>query len=235
MRRLAFVVAVVALAAFPASAEFIEIELPDGADLDAYLYKPSGKGPYPGVIVLHHSVGLTTSIQSFSHDLRDKDFVTLAIEYTSGGGLFDTNVVAAYDYLQTLPMVDSRRIAMVGFSKGARLGLDFIYYNEDPLHPIRAFVSYYVGNTLNAAPAPKLPPVLFLHGGADPGVDASMITTFCEIQMGLGGVCEAKIYEAVLHAFIRTNSNHYNGPATADAFKRTVAFLNKYVRDAPIP
>ena len=43
-----------ALPAFSASAEFVEIQLSGGSDIDAYLYKPSGKGPYPAVIVLHH-------------------------------------------------------------------------------------------------------------------------------------------------------------------------------------
>ena len=39
-----------ALPAFSASADFLEIPLPDGSDIDTYLYKPWGKGPYPAVI-----------------------------------------------------------------------------------------------------------------------------------------------------------------------------------------
>ena len=35
------------LIAFSASAEYVEIELPDGSEMGSYLYKPSGKGPYP--------------------------------------------------------------------------------------------------------------------------------------------------------------------------------------------
>ena len=41
-----------ALVAFSTSAEFIKIKLSDGAEIEAYLYKPSGPGPYPGVFVL---------------------------------------------------------------------------------------------------------------------------------------------------------------------------------------
>jgi len=236
MCRLAFFILLVGLTAFPASAEFVEIKLPDGAEVDAYLYKPSGKGPYPGVIVLHHSVGLTDSIKNFSDDLRDKDFVTLAIDFDTRGGWLDSKVVAAYDFLQKLPVVDARRIAVVGFSRGARFGVKVAisWRTERPLRPLRAFVSYYMGNTLEVMPAPEIPPILFLHGANDTGIDANLIVTFCDMQKELGGVCEAKIYGGTQHAFIRTNSSHYDGSATADAFKRTVAFLNRHVRHVPI-
>ncbi len=236
MCRLAFLFLIVCLAAFPASAEFIKIKLPDGAEVEAYLYKPSGKGPNPGVIVLHHASGLTDSITNFSDDLRDKNFVTLAVNFDTGGGWLDSKVVAAYDYLQKLPEVNAHRIAIVGFSRGARFGVEsaIFFKNEYPLRPIRAFVSYYMGNTLNVFPTLELPPILFLHGGLDSGIDASMIVAFCEMQKELGGVCEAKIYGGTSHAFIREASDHYDGSATADAFKRTVAFLNKHLRDTPI-
>ena len=96
-----------ALSAFSASAEFVEIKLPDGGDVDAYLYKPSGKGPYPAVIVLHHSRGLTDDIKEFSDDLSDEGYVTLAIDFTTGSG-FLNSTSAAYYYLQKLPEVDPR-------------------------------------------------------------------------------------------------------------------------------
>ena len=55
-----------AVVAFSASAEFVEIELSDGAPpVGAHLYKPSGKEPHPGVFDLHHSIGLTDEIKEF--------------------------------------------------------------------------------------------------------------------------------------------------------------------------
>jgi dienelactone hydrolase len=66
-------------------------------------------------------------------------------------------------------------------------------------------------------------------------VKADLIGTFCEMQMQLGGLCEAKIYSGASHAFTRdTFYGPYDHQATVDAFKRTVAFLNKHLRDAPI-
>lgn len=229
-----FVVGVVV--AFSASAEFIEIERSDGADVAAYLYKPSGKGPYPAVIVLHHSRGLTQDLKKFSDDLSGEDYLTLAVDFQTRSGWLDT-IAVAYDYLQRLPEVDAHRIALVGFSKGARVGMRFSKYfkNKSPPRPVRAFVSYYVGNSIEIGPTPHLAPILFLHGDRDPEVSAKEVVAFCNGQKGLGKVCEAKIYSGTSHAFTRkTFYGPYDHQATVDAFRRTVAFLKKHLRNAPI-
>ncbi len=225
-----------AVVAFSASAEFVEIELPDGTDIDTYLYKPSGKGPYPAVIVLHHKGGLTDQIKDFSSELSDEKFVTLAVDYTTGGGWLSDKVGAAYDYLQKLPEVRPERIGMVGFSLGARLGKQIVvdWQNEYPLRLLRAFVSYYVGRGVEM-PSTDLPPILFLHGDKDVETDAKTVVAFCEELKQMGNVCEAKIYKATYHAFTHNSSyGEYDHQATVDAYKRTVAFLNKHLRDAPI-
>ena len=135
-------------------------------------------------------------------------------------------------------MVDARRIAFVGFSKGARLGMEMAIYfkNEYPLLPIRAFVSYYVGNSIDVMPTPDLPPILFLHGKNDPEVDAELIVLFCNMQKQLGGACEANIYEGTSHAFTRDTNRYgsYDPQATADALKRTATFLNQHLRNASV-
>jgi len=236
MRRLAVLILIVGLVAFPAAAGFIEIELPDGADVDAYLYKPSGKGPFPAVIVLHHSRGLTDEIKDFSDDLSGEGYVTLAIDFDSGGG-FLNSTSAAYYYLQKLPEVDPRRIGSVGFSLGAQKGMQMAIFwnNESPPRRLRAFVAYYVGNSISVEPTSALPPLLFLHGKDDPEVSAKEVVRFCEEQKLEDGICEAKIYSGASHAFTRkTFYGDKDYQATVDAFKRTVAFLNTHLRDAPV-
>ncbi len=225
-----------AVVAFSASAEFIEIDLSDGSDIDAYLYMPSGKGPYPAVIVLHHAGGLTDQIKEFSGELSDENFVTVAVDYTTGSGWLSDKVGGVYDYLQKLPEVDPERIGMVGFSRGARFGKQIAvdWQNEYPLRPLRAFVSYYVGRGVEM-PSTDLPPILFLHGDKDVETDAKTVVAFCEELKQMGNVCEAKIYKATYHAFTHNSRyGEYDHQATVDAYKRTVAFLNKHLRDAPI-
>ena len=212
------------------------VKLPDGSIIGTYLYKPSGKGPYPAVIVLHHAGGLTDQIKEFSGELSGENFVTVAVDYTTGSGWLSDKVGAVYDYLQKLPEVDPGRIGMVGFSRGARLGKQIAvdWRNEYPLRPLRACVSYYVGRGVEM-PSTDLPPILFLHGDKDVETDAKTVVAFCEELKRMGNVCEAKIYKATYHAFTHNSSyGDYDHQATVDAYKRTVAFLNKHLRDAPI-
>ena len=231
-----FVVLIIALVVGACQTTGNGIKLPDDSILESYLYKPPGKGPYPAVIVLHHKGGLTEDIKTYARSLSEKNFVTIAIDYYSGGGWLSHKVGAAYDYLQKLPEVDPKRIGMLGFSRGAlegtRVAIDF--QNEYPVRPLGALVSYYIGRGVDG-PSSDLPPILFLHGDNDIETFWKAGVDICDELKRMGKICEAKIYENTNHAF--THSSQYGGydsRVSADAFKRTVDFLNKYLRNAPI-
>lgn len=232
--RLAGLVCLLALASCQTTGN--GIELPDDSVLDTYLYKPPGKGPYPAVIILHHKGGLTEDIKIFASSLSEKNFVTIAIDYYSGGGWLSHKVGAAYDFLQKLPEIDPERIGILGFSRGAlegmRVAIDF--QNEYPIRPIGALVSYYIGRGVDG-PSSDLPPILFLHGDKDIETHWKAVLEMCDELKRMNQVCEAKIYENTYHAFTHgSRYGGYDGQVSADAFKRTVAFLNKYLRRAPI-
>ena len=225
-----------ALVAFSASAEFVKIKLPDGSIIGTYLYKPSGKGSYPAVIVLHHAGGLTDHIKDFTRELSNENFVTTAVEYASESTWPSVKVGAVYDYLQKLPEVDPERIGVLGFSRGALEGMRmaFKWQTESPIRPIRALVSYYIGRGAGW-PKPETPPILFLHGDRDVETGSGEVVAVCEKLKQIGNVCEAKIYKGTGHAFTHESRyGEYDAQVSADAYKRAVAFLNKYVRDAPI-
>lgn len=212
------------------------IKLSDDSILDSYLYKPPGKGPYPAVIILHTSGGLREFEKEFASQLSGENYVTIAIDYYSGGGWLSHKVGATYDYLQKLPEVDPERIGMLGFSRGAlegtRVAIDF--QNEYPIRPIQAFVSYYIGRGVDG-PSSDLPPILFLHGDKDIETHWKAVLEMCDELKRMDQVCEAKIYENTYHAFThKTRYDGYDHQVTVDAFRRTVAFLNKHLRDAPI-
>jgi len=227
-----------ALPAFFVSAEFLEIELPDGSDIDTYLYKPSGKGPYPAVIVVPVFWGMNDYSKEFSEELSGADYVTLTVNFRTGSGWADAKIGATYDYLQKLPEVDPERIGIVGFSKGGELGLNTIIDWGDgyPPRPVRAMISYYLGSHLRF-PHSDDPPILFLHGDKDDRTQWQEIVAFCEESRKEGRVCDYKIYKDTTHSFTHSSGGRhgvYDFHAERDAYKRAVAFLNKYLRDAPI-
>ena len=149
----------------------------------AGLNKPSGKGPFPAVIVLHSSTGIHQHTLEFASDLSSEGYVTLVVYYLSAqyGGYSRRGagripdvieeelrlIVEAYDQLKAQPYVDPKRIGMVGFSLGANRAL--IFAVRHPERKIRGIVNYYAGcmGCGSTFPRAEFPPILFLHGDGD--------------------------------------------------------------------
>ena len=143
-------------------------------NITLYEYTPSGKGPFPAVIVLHTIAGMQPHVLDFASALSRKGYITIAVDYFSGRGKLPPNKLGysqhiedTYNYLKTLPMIDPDRIGMVGFSLGPRKALEFSAYSNKQ---IQGIVSYYVGRLyLVPSGRSEYPPILFLHGERDQG------------------------------------------------------------------
>jgi dienelactone hydrolase len=115
---------------------------PHGGYVPAYLLKPPGKGPYPGVILLHGSGGSRADLLQVAGWLAGRGAVTMTIDsaYTRMGNRplqpgisgfkadrqLAVQTVAdlrrAVDVLQAQPDVDKDKIGFLGFSAGAKSG-----------------------------------------------------------------------------------------------------------------
>ena len=240
------------LANYPANAKSFKLRLSDGSRMSTFIYKPKGKGPHPAVIVLPVRSGMNQYSKNWSAKLAKKGYVTLTVNYRTGGGWPDVNVGEAYDYLKELPEVDPKRIGLVGFSFGGQRALEIVYEwaNGYPPRPILGMVMYYPGSNI-PFPNTDVPPILFLHGDSDE-VRWQEISDYCKETKKEGRVCEYKIYkntthsfthrtkytrrykgESVTHAMKRRRWKH-NPSAERDAFARSVKFLQKHLKDAPI-
>src|SRR6478609_999036 len=110
-----------------------------GKRIDAMLVVPPGKGPFPGVVYLHGTGGDRTELLVPATWMAARGVVALTItmpELTTATGTASQKLVAqrkaavaavvaarrAVDLLQSLPQVDDDRIALVGWSSGARVG-----------------------------------------------------------------------------------------------------------------
>ena len=212
--------------------------LPLSACGTAGLYKPSGKGPFPAVLVLHGSTGIHPFTQSFAHALSREGYVTFVFDYLTAphGRGRDPDVikeelqiiVEAYDQLKALPTVDPDRIGMAGFSMGSNRALIFVdNYSE---RKIRGIVSYYAGcwgcgDTIYRRA--KFPSILFLHGDLDK-LQPFHLEGYCSFQRSAGNICEVHIYKGVGHAYLGVSN--YDFFAATDSYKRAVAFFDKHVK-----
>jgi dienelactone hydrolase len=102
------------------------------------LYKPAGDGPFPAIVLLPTCGGIGPHLLYWARHALDEGYAVLILDSLFQRGLPTTCTVAspvptmairsrdAYDalaHLATLPFIDAKRVAAVGFSEGARVSL----------------------------------------------------------------------------------------------------------------
>jgi dienelactone hydrolase len=100
------------------------------------LYRPSGDGPFPAVVLLHTCGGLGPHVHAWAQKLQDWGYVALVVDsFTPRGkrvvcGNWSVTVdqvaddaLAALDRLRTFPYVKQDEIGVMGFSYGAMAAL----------------------------------------------------------------------------------------------------------------
>lgn len=127
----------------------------------------------------------------------------------------------AVAYIAELPGVDSRRIALLGFSLGGFLSLALA--TQEPR--IAAVAELFGGlPDYFVHDAAKLPPVLILHGERDTRVPVTEAKKLESLLKQNNVPCEMKIYSDQGH--------HFTGMAQFDAMRRVVMFFQRYLRRA---
>ncbi len=163
------------------------------------------------------------------------------MKYGPGSSDRAMDAYSAKQYLSTLPYVIPDKIAIIGWSDGAKatvVGVDNKFYGLLPpemKNPFTAAIAFYpycanIMDNLNA-------PLLILIGDKDTGTPASecfnrmpMTKTKHEVNL--------KIYESVYHCFdcvgIEANNygyrSSYNRQATQKAEMEAKMFLDKYLK-----
>ncbi len=122
----------------------------DGKELDAYLYKPKGDGPYPAVIALHGAGGIFPYQLWWAKEISKKGYTVLFVDhYCTRGHLCEVesddddqargeimrnwqyvsprqrvmDAVAAYRWLSSKPYVQNDKIGLIGWSWGGSSAL----------------------------------------------------------------------------------------------------------------
>jgi hypothetical protein len=117
----------------------VRVEIAPGVMHDGYLLVPSGRGPFPGVVVPYYepesSIGASkVQLRDFAYQLTRRGFVSLSIGSPGGDArkpntsgvpiqpLHYLGYVAAncYQALANLSQVDPKRIGIVGHSYGGK-------------------------------------------------------------------------------------------------------------------
>jgi carboxymethylenebutenolidase len=223
-----------------------QVSYPSGNEtVQAMMYTPAGQGPFPALVVIHEWWGLDSWIKDQASKLADQGFLTLAVDLYRGKvaanpeeahelsrGLPQDRAArdlgAAVAYLKTQKNVDPKRIGDIGWCMGG--GHAFELAIQEPT--LAAAVINYGHLATDPDSLKKVNPALLgIFGGKDRGIPVEDVKKFEQQMKGLGKTVEVVIYPEAGHAFENPNNKAgYRAQDAADAWKRTIAFLNQVLK-----
>ena len=224
----------------------VQIPAPD-TNILGYLARPSAEGAAPVILVCHENRGLTPHIQDVARRFAKAGYVGLAVDLLSrqGGSAavgqdnvpgtlgnippdqFVEDFKSGWRYLQGQPFADAARVGMTGFCFGG--GVTWRVATQMP--ELLAAVPFY-------GPHPPVEDV--------PDIRAAVLAIYGELDSRINGGIPAieqamaennKIYEKIIyqgadHAFHNDTAGRYNPEAARDAWEKTLAWFEQYVRNA---
>ena len=241
MKKISALLAVLlfAVSAFAAESKTVSYKSGDET-VQAVLYAPPGKGPFPALIVVHEWWGLNDWVKDQATKLADQGYVTLAIDLYRGkvattpdeahqimrGVPEDRakrDLHAAFDYLASQSNVKKNRIGAIGWCMGGGYALDVAL--QEPT--LAAAVINYGHLATDPESLKKInAPILGLFGAQDKGITPEDVQKFEQTMKQLGKKIEVKEYDDAGHAFENPNNKQgYREADAQDAWKRTVEFL----------
>ena len=226
--------------------EYATVPSPQGnGAIRGYLVRPARVGKLPGVLVIHENRGLNPYIEDVARRLGVENFLAFAPDgLTSAGGYpgddekgaerfrqvdrdkMNEDFVAAAYWLKGRPDCTGK-IGAVGFCFGGgvanmlavRLGAD-----------LSAAVPFYGGQP-KAEDVPRIKAPLLLHYAS---LDTRVNAGWPAYEQALKAnhiTYTAHIYEGANHGFHNDTTPRYDEAAAKLAWKRTLEFLSRYLRE----
>lgn len=208
---------------------------------NGYFVRPVEEGSYPGVVMIHENRGLRPEIKTAAEELAKEGYLVLAVDLLGGTAedqdgaralttAFNqatgtANMRAAVEFLRN---AGATKVASLGWCFGGRQSVELAISGE----PLDATVVYYGGRMATSTErlAPIDWPVLGIFGDQDQSIPLEMVETFRSSLNTLGVENEIHIYPGVGHAFANPSGANYAPEATADAWAKTLAFLDKNLK-----
>ena len=225
------------------------------ADLiNGYLTKPEGNGPFPAIVHLHGCSGLPKSVKTGATNgfwpeqlaawgyvvLVVDSFTTRGISQACSGGTAPRigDAYGAWAYLSGQSFVDSKRIAVMGFSQGGNTALslvqqrDFELFEYEGDRQFKAAIAFYPNCGSDGIMTVA---TLILIGELDDWTPSLACKSMMVARSGAGSPVKLMVYPGAYHAFDiaalqpgREYFGHwteYNRPAAEQAIEEVRRFL----------
>ena len=216
-----------------------------GEECSGYLAKPAGDGPFPAMVVVHEWWGLNDNIKHEADKLAQAGYVALAVDLFGKTTTdpeqamamvrgFDQKAAAPHlaatvGYLGSLPYVRADKIGSIGWCFGGGVSLGLAIADAR----LAAAVVYYGQPVTVPAELAKIEaPILLIYGEADQMIPIEKARELDADLTKAGVRHEFHSYPGAPHAFANPSGGHnYKPEAAADAWKRTMAFLDAHLKE----
>lgn len=242
-------------------AETIGIYAHKGDLIDAYLARPLGEGPYPGVVLIHHMPGWDESTMEMVRKFAFHGYacicphlhhregpgtpVEISARVRAAGLVPDERCIgdvdAAVRYLEAQPYYNGR-VGVIGYCSGGRQ----VYLVACNIPRFNAAVCCY-GGKIVAKPEdlterqPVAPidmtknlacPLLGLFGADDPSPSPQDVARMEQELKRFNKTYEFHTYENAGHAFFWVVEERYRVHAAVDGWKKVFSWFQKYLKPA---
>jgi carboxymethylenebutenolidase len=240
-------------------AETIYLKGFQGDQIDGYLARPLGPGPFPGVVVIHHMPGYDEATKEIARKFAHHGYAAIMpnLHFREGkatpeensasvreaGGMPDDwclgDVEGAMAYLRTLPYHNGK-IGVIGYCSGGRQ----VYLTACKLPGIDAAVNNY-GGGVTAPPEelterqPTAPidftetlgcPMLGLFGKEDMRPSPADVAKTEEVLKRFNKTYEFHMFENAGHGFFSVDRPSYRQEAAVEGWKLIFDFYGRYLK-----
>lgn len=229
-------------------AERLSLGVEDGSTMAAYLARPEGGGPRPGVIVLQEAFGVNAHIRSIADRLAAEGYAAIAPELfhrTAPGfdapyGNLDltrphaqalteaglsADLKAAYEALRGRADVKGEAVGSIGFCMGGRVS-----YLANAFLPLKAAISFYGARIAPALldRAPRLNgSLLLVWGGKDAHIPPEDRRAVYDAAAAAGKDVVEAAFSAAGHGFHCDARPSYHPASARAAWALSIAFLKE--------
>jgi carboxymethylenebutenolidase len=226
--------------------------------IDAYLARPLGAGPFPGVVVIHHMPGFDEATKEITRKIAHHGYAAIMpdLHFREGKGSPEANsasvreaggmpddrslgdIEGAAAYLRTLPYHNGK-IGVIGYCSGGRQ----VYLAACKLSGIDAAVDCYGGGV--TAPTEQLTerqpvapidytetlgcPLLGLFGKNDKRPSPADVAKTEEVLKRFNKNYEFHSFENAGHSFFSVDRPSYRQEAAVEGWKLVFDFFGRYL------
>src|SRR5690242_15717548 len=216
--------------------EITDTELKGGA----YLALPEGKGPHPGVVVIHEAFGLNDHIRDVARRFAKEGYAGLAVDlftgrnraicmarYMTGMLLGSVNrhgiddLKGALTFLAKHEAIDAQRLGAIGFCMGGGFAIAWACTDSR----LKAIAPFYGVNPRPIEVTSRLCPVV----GSYPEQDftARSGRKLDEALQGFQVKHDIKIYPSTRHSFFNDTKPSFDREAANDSWSRLLKFFGE--------